>query len=53
MLLKQHFLWLIAEEEVKDTKSLLNSKKTKQLKNGQKTLIDISPKKTYRYPVGT
>ena len=24
-----------------------------QSKNGQKTLIDISPKKIYRWPVGT
>ena len=30
-----------------------NKKKTTQLKNGQKTLIDIPPKKTYRWPVGT
>ena len=26
---------------------------TTQSKNGQKTLIDISPKKTYRWPIGT
>ena len=29
------------------------NKQTTQLKNQQKTLIDISPKKTYRWPVGT
>ena len=26
---------------------------TTQLRNGQKILIDISPKKTYRWPAGT
>ena len=32
----------------------LNIKKTKtQSKNGQKTLIDISPKKIYRFPTNT
>ena len=31
----------------------LNNKKITHLKNGQKTLIDISPKKIYRWPVGT
>ena len=31
----------------------LNNKKTTQSKNGQRTLIDISLKKTYRWPVGT
>ena len=32
----------------------LNSKKQRaQLKNEQNTLIDISPKKTYRWPIGT
>ena len=32
----------------------LNNKiKPTQSKNGQNTLIDISPKKTYRWPVGT
>ena len=29
------------------------NKQTTQSKNGQKTLIDISPKKTYRWPRGT
>ena len=32
---------------------LNNKKHSTQSKNGQKTLIDISPKKTYRWPVGT
>ena len=32
----------------------LNIKKTNNpIKNGQKTYIDISPKKTYRWPRGT
>ena len=31
----------------------LNNKKTTQLKNGQKTLIDISPKKSYGWSIGT
>ena len=31
----------------------LNSKKQTQLKNGHKTLIDISPKKICRWPKGT
>ena len=31
----------------------LNIKKTAQSKNGQKTYIDISPKKTYRWPRST
>ena len=31
----------------------LNSKKTTQLKNGQKTWIDISLKKPYEWPMGT
>ena len=31
----------------------LNKNQTTQLKNGQKTLIDISPKKGYKWPVGT
>ena len=35
----------------------LNTKKQKQKqtnkKNGQETYIDISPKKTYRWPAGT
>ena len=32
----------------------LNIKKTNTpIKNGQKTLIDISPRKTYRWPRGT
>ena len=30
----------------------LNVKKTTQSKTGQKTYIDISPKKTYRWPKG-
>ena len=30
----------------------LNKNQTTQLKNGQKTLIDISPKMTYRWLVG-
>ena len=29
------------------------TKQTIQSKNGQKTYIDISPKKTYRWPKGT
>ena len=32
---------------------LNNKNQTTQLKNGQKTLIDISPKKAYKWPVGT
>ena len=32
---------------------LNNKNQTTQLKNQQKTLIDISPKKTSRHPVGT
>ena len=32
----------------------LNNKKTNSpVKNGQKTLIDISPRRIYRWPVGT
>ena len=36
----------------KYTISSYNSKKKKKSENGQKTLIDISSKKTYRWPVG-
>ena len=37
----------------KYTNSSYNSTtKTIQSKNGQKTLKDISPKKTYRWPIG-
>ena len=32
---------------------LNNKKSNNPIKNGQKTLIDISPKKTYRWPAGT
>ena len=32
---------------------LNNKNQTTQLKNQQKTLIDISPKKTNKWPVGT
>ena len=31
----------------------IKKKQTTQLKNGQKTQVDISPKKTYRWPRGT
>ena len=31
----------------------LNTRKTTQSKNGQKTQADISPKKTYRWPTNT
>ena len=30
-----------------------NKNQTTQSKNGQKTQIDISPKKTYKWPTGT
>ena len=31
----------------------VTKKQTTQLKNGQKTYTDISPKKTYRWPTNT
>ena len=37
----------------KELMQLISEKQTTQSKNGRKTKIDISPKKTYRWPRGT
>ena len=45
---KKMLLWFMSESVMNN---LIASKQTTHSKNGQKTWIDISPKKTYRWPI--